>query len=147
MAVAASIVVNDASSVSHTFAVANTGADVVRWEDRSTAIYVGYDRVTLSLRRPVTKKPIKGQPFVSPKNRNLTVWVKIEKPILEIVGASPVTGFVPPPTVAYTLYMEQMFTLPERSLPANRADLYEYSKQILADTQIEAAIKSFIISS
>lgn len=109
-----SLVDGKATPVTHAFDPSRTAADMAMYEDRSAAQYIGYNKLTLSLRRPT------GQSRVA--NRNLGVYIKLEMPILETLGTSD-SGITPAPTVAYRPFFEATFTLPERSLLSERRDL------------------------
>lgn len=121
MAAIANIVLADAlgTPVNHTFEPARSTADFAQWEDRSSTYYVGYNKISMQLRRPSgTSKT---------GNRNLTAMVKVETPKLENVSNSTISGIAPAPTVAYRCVMERKYTLPERCALQDRKDLRKYS--------------------
>lgn len=137
MAAIANIVLTDgnATPVAHTFAPAKTSADMALYEDRVNGIYVGYNKLTVTLTRP------QGNSNVA--NRNLKLNVKIETPKLEVVSNSTVSGISPAPTISYRPFGELNFVFPERCSKADRKDLRAYFLKALADAAIIAAIEDY----
>lgn len=135
MSAIVNIVVNDglATPVAHTFAPAKTEADFALLEDRAGGFYVGYNKLTYRLTRPVGN--------VS-SSRNLKLSIKIETPKLETLGTNQ-AGLTPPPTVAYRPVAELMVTLPERSSLQDRKDLLAFVKNVLANGATTLAFEQY----
>lgn len=134
----ASITANDGETpaVSHTFEPAKTTADYAFWEDRDAGIYVGNKKLTLELIRP------KGNGNVG--NRNLQLKVRLELPRLEVLGNSS-SGITPPPTVAYRLAAEIVYTLPERSTQQERKNLRALTANLISSLQFTDAVEKLAI--
>lgn len=140
MGQAANIVINDgqASPASHTFAYVPYDGNIAGFEDRSPGIPIGYNRITISLRRP--RANVKSSTVAS---RNYRAVVKIETPKLETVSNSTVSGVAPAPTLSYRPMCTIEFVLPERSALTDRKDLLAYVKNALANTQVTNLIHDF----
>lgn len=128
MAIRANIAVNDgqATPVSHTFAPTSgdgnvPGVSIIRYEDRSGGVKVGFPTVEVHTRVP-TKT-----------NKNHKVSFVIKNPILETLSNSTVTGIAPAPTVAYETVFRGEFVLPERASEQSRKDVLAYAKNLLAN--------------
>lgn len=137
MGTATSIVLLDAAStpVSHTFAYNPMPQNVAGFEDRSIGVAVGYNRITMQLRRP---QPNRSRATVA--NRFYNATIKIESPILETVSNSTVSGIAPAPTVAYTTIAEMRFALPERSARVDRATIVKWAANLLLNSQVVTLI-------
>jgi hypothetical protein len=135
MAAISPIVMNDGQTtpVAHTFAPAKTVADFALLEDRAAGIYIGYNKLTMSLTRPT------GKPGSS---RNLKLSMKIETPKLETIGTAS-NGLTPPPLVAYRPVVELLFTLPERCSMQDRKDLAAYVKALVLNANFTAAVEQY----
>lgn len=110
----ASIVIADGqpTPVNRTFAPLMVNKDGVAFhENRVSGIQIGYDTLTIGLRR-ATK--------VAPTNK---LSVKLELPTLEVTSPSTSSGIQPAPTRAYTCTAFVEFLLPDRSTAQNREDL------------------------
>lgn len=120
MAAIANIVLADAlgTPVNHTFEPARSSADFAQWEDRSSTYYIGYNKITMQLKRPSN--------VGKPGERNLRVHVKIETPKLETVTNSTISGIAPAPTVSYRLTKESIYVLPERCALQDRKDIRKF---------------------
>lgn len=140
MAAIANIVINDAlaTPVAHTFAFGAIENDksvgTVMYEDRASGVYIGYNKLTLSVRRP-TGDARHG-------SRNLRLSVKIETPKLEVLGNSS-TGITPPPTVSYRPVAEIVVTMPERSSLQDRKDLQAFLVGSLSNTFVTDMFQKF----
>lgn len=140
MAAIANIVINDAlaTPVAHTFAFGSIENDkslgTVMFEDRANGVYIGYNKLTLSVRRP-TGDARSG-------NRNLRLMVKIETPKLEVLGNAS-TGVTPPPTVSYRPVAEVSITMPERSSLQDRKDLRAFIVAAMANTFVVDMFEKF----
>lgn len=128
MANIANIVLNDAQAtpVAHTFAPAKTATDMALWEDRSASQYIGFNKITMELKRP------NGNP--SQGNRNLKLVIKVETPKLENTTNSTVSGIAPAPTVSYRPVAELIVTLPERCALQDRKDLQKYLQNLMTNS-------------
>lgn len=135
MSAIANIVVNDglATPVAHIFSPAKTEADFAQLEDRAGGFYVGYNKLTYRLTRPVGN---------TSSSRNLKLSIKIETPKLETLGTNQ-AGLTPPPTVAYRPVVELMVTLPERSSLQDRKDLLAFTKNVLANAASTLAFEQY----
>lgn len=136
MAAAASILLTDGKTtpVVHTFAPAKTSADYSMFEDRSGGIYIGYNKLHLTLIRP------KGDSKVS--NRNLKVAIALEAPTLEVLG-NAANGLTPPPTLAYRLLGKLEFTFADRSSPAERKDVRVMMRDAMNNPAVVELIEQF----
>lgn len=137
MANIANIVLNDAQAtpVAHTFAPALVEAGRAVLEDRASGIYIGYNKLTLTLSRPT------GQP--NSATRNLVLGIKIETPKMETVSNGTVSGIAPAPTVSYRPWAELKVTVPERAALQDRKDLQKFLKDILSNTYVVDMFEKF----
>lgn len=132
MPASANITISDGQTtpVAHTFAPAKTSADYSLHEDRISGLYIGYNKLTMSLTRP------------NAKSRNIKLMVKVETPKLETLGTSA-SGFTPPPTVAYRPVCEVVFTFPERCALQDRKDLQAFVKNMFSNAFLTSAVENF----
>lgn len=137
MSAISNIVLNDGQGtpVAHTFAPAKTSADHALLEDRAVGIYVGYNKLTLTLTRPSGPSNV--------ASRNLKLSILIETPKLEVVSNSTVSGIPPAPTVSYRPKAELIVTLPERCSLQDRKDLQAYMKNLLNNAFVTDAFEKF----
>lgn len=137
MAAIANIVINDgqATPAAHTFAPAKTQADMALLEDRTAGIYIGYNKLTFALMRPVGAS--------KEATRNLKLSIKIETPKLETVSNNTVSGIAPAPTISYRPVVELMVTFPERCSLQDRKDLQAYIKNVLANSFVTDAFEKY----
>lgn len=137
MANIANIVLNDAQAtpVAHTFAPASVEAGRAVLEDRASGVYIGYNKLTLTLSRPT------GQPKSA--TRNLVLGVKMETPKMETVSSSTVAGIAPAPTVSYRPFAELKVTVPERSVLQDRKDLQKFMREVLANPFVTDMFEKF----
>lgn len=137
MAQIANMVINDgqATPVAHTFAPAKALADFALFEDRVSGVYIGYNKLTMSLTRP------KGSS--NQANRNLKLSIKVETPKLETVSNSTVSGIAPVPTISYRPVAELILTLPERCSLQDRKDLQAYVKNALNNAFVTDSIEKY----
>lgn len=150
MAAIAPIVLLDGAAVSRTFNVSNATADTARWEERTSSQFIGYQKATLTIRRPVMnqklvpqkrgKKPVMA--VVADPNRNIKVIFKVEVPVLETVGTNS-SGYLAVPVVSYRTVSENTFTLPERCTLDDRKTILNYARLALADTTLQNAVWNF----
>lgn len=122
--------------VQHTFEPARTSADMAMYEDRAATQYIGYNKLSIALKRPTGPS--------KQATRNISVEVRLETPVLETLGTND-AGMTPAPTVAYRPMVEVRFTLPERSLKQERKDLRVLIAGLLNQAPIYEAIENFSI--
>lgn len=140
MAAAANIVLNDAQAtpVAHTFIPLGPDQNGVWWfEDQSAASPIGYNRISVSLTRPLTSR--QGE---SAANRVTRVKIGVHTPKLENVTNSTISGISPAPTISYTMRSNVEFILPEKGSLQDRKDLRKYVQFAMADAAIVNAVES-----
>lgn len=137
MAAITNIVINDGltTPVAHTFAPAKTSADMALLEDRVSGIYIGYNKLTISLLRPVGD--------AKAATRNLKLLIKLETPKMEVVSNNTISGIAPAATVSYRPVVEMIATLPERSTLQDRKDLQAYIRNALSNAFITDAFEKY----
>lgn len=140
MGQAANIVINDglATPVAHTFAYVPYDGNIAGYEDRVSGIPIGYNRVTISFRRPKANTSA-----ASVASRNYRAIIKIDTPKLENVTNSTVSGVAPAPTLSYRPMCTLEWVLPERSQLQDRKDILAFVKNLLANAQITNLIHDF----
>jgi hypothetical protein len=118
----APIVLADGKStpVNHTFSPVHVRDGVAMYADRSTGIQVGFATIQTQMRDPVGK------------SRLNKVMMKIDVPVLEQTSPSTTTGIQPAPTKAYSLAVDLVAMLPERSTLAERKDLLAFLRNFVA---------------
>lgn len=110
----ANIVIADGqpTPVNRTFAPLMVDKAGVAWhENRVSGVQIGYDQLTIGLRRATN--------LVT----NNKLSVKLVLPTLEVTSPSTSTGIQPAPTLAYATTAFVEFVLPARSTSQNRKDL------------------------
>jgi hypothetical protein len=119
----ASISLVDGQPTPATRVFAPVGIDsnyVATYENRSTGIAVGYDGLSIGMRRP------------SKGNRNYKHTVRLALPTLETTSPSTSSGIQPAPTKAYDCFAVIEFVSPERSTTQNRKDMVTLLRNALA---------------
>lgn len=140
MAAAANIVLADAQAtpVNHTFVPLGPDANGVWWfEDQSGTSPIGYNRISLELKRPMN-----GAQGEDSSKRVSRVKIGIHTPKLENVTNSTVSGVAPAPTLSYIPRCIVEYILPERSALQDRKDIRKYVQFLMADTAIVNACES-----
>lgn len=140
MPAAANIVLNDAlaTPVAHTFVPLGPDKNGVFWfEDQSGASPIGYNRISLELRRPMN-----GSAGESSANRMVRCKIGVHTPKLENTTNSTVSGVAPAPTLSYIPRANMEFILPERSALQDRKDIRKYAQFLLADTLVVALVET-----
>lgn len=135
---AANIVLADAlvTPVNHTFIPVGPDSNGVQWyEDQSRPADIGFWRISVDVRKPLP--PAAGSVSTGRVNR---VIISLHEPQLETVG-NVVGGFVPAPQVAYISRSKVEFLLPERGVLQERKDMRKMTMNLLADSQIVAAVE------
>lgn len=140
MAAAANIVLSDAQAtpVAHTFVPLGPDANGVWWfEDQSGASPIGYNRISLSITRPLN-----GAAGDDSAKRVARVKIGVHTPKLENTTNSTVSGVAPAPTISYVPRFNCEFLLPERAALQDRKDLRKFAHFVLADTAVVTAVES-----
>ncbi len=140
MSAVASIVLADAlaTPVNHTFIPLGQDSNGVWWfEDQSQASPIGYWRVSIEIRRPVTAK--NGD---SSKDRMNRVITALHMPTLETLSNSTVSGIEPAPTVAWIERSKTEYMVPERATLQNRKDLRKMTQNLQANTMVVDCVES-----
>lgn len=132
----ADVTIQDGTSptpVTHTFNPTKTTADYALWEDRehNGGIYVGNMKLAMSLSRPTGNSNM--------GNRNLKLVMRLETPVLEVVGNSA-AGITPPPQVAFRPIAELVMTLPERMTKQQRTDLRALMRSAMGHSAFIGAV-------
>lgn len=138
----AAVTINDgqATPVAHTFSpIRIDDKGVASFYDRSGGIAIGFPKVTVSLREPISA--VKSG-TASDKNRNYKGVITIDVPKLESTSAATGTGIAPAPTVAYVPAARVEFLLPERSTLAERNDLLAYTINGLSNATIKSVFQN-----
>lgn len=120
-----------ATPVSHQFSPATYVGNLSTNEDRLSGITAGFGLLKMSLTRASKGGTV---------NR---VRLRLEMPTLETnaTTGSP-AGFVPPPTLAYTLVADITFLLPTRCSLDERKDLLALAKNLLAHATPTAMVQN-----
>lgn len=119
----ANIVIADGqpTPVNRTFAPLMVDKAGVAWhENRATGIQIGYDTLTIGLRRATQQVT------------NNKLAVKLTLPTLEVTSPSTATGIQPQPTKAYELTAFVDFVLPSRSNTQERKNLITLLRNAVA---------------
>lgn len=127
MTAMADIVLNNgaATPVAKSFKAKSVIGTLAKWEQRDAGVPIGYIRLSLETKDSSTTRRVK---------------VVVSKPALEAVsGASPL-GFVPAPTLAYTLQGSAEFVMSTRASDAEKADLLAYMQNALTHAIFKGAI-------
>lgn len=121
MAIRGNITLTDAAGtpVNRVYFPTQSGDGLINWQDRTQAIFVGQNRLTVSQR--LANKQTK---------TNKLSW-KLETPILEQTSPSTATGIQPAPTVAYTPLATLEFVLPDRMSLQERKDLLAQMRDLI----------------
>jgi hypothetical protein len=136
---ATAIVIADAQAtpVNHTFNPVGflpATPDVFLFEDRSPGSFIGFNRITGSVIRPVSAS--------KQANGDIRVKVQLILPKLETLGNAS-SGITPPDTLAYNTKVDVTYTLSERSSQLDRDNVVKMLPLLLADSQIKAMVQSF----
>lgn len=133
MSAISNVVINNGANtpVSKTFSPSLVSTNLVRWDDRSGGIILGFPKVSISNRMP------------NKNAKSYKVTCKVEVPILEQTSASTASGIQPAPTLAYTLVGVLDLIMPERSTLSERKDLLAFVKNFIANAAISTAVENF----
>lgn len=140
MAAVANIVLADAQAtpVNHTFIPLGPDSNGVWWfEDQSASTPIGYNRLSIELKRP--SNPAPGASADS--SRMCRLKLGIHCPVLETISNNS-AGLQPAPTVAYIARASLELMIPERSTLQNRKDLRKYAEKLFADAIVIAAAEN-----
>lgn len=118
MAALAVIYANDGETVpvTHTFTPLGPDQDGVQWFEQTApapANALAAKRISVSIKRAIPGKTQNGVARLT-----LRMWY----PVMETLSTSD-SGITPPPTVAYQLYTEVRYVIPERSTEQERKNL------------------------
>jgi hypothetical protein len=102
--------------------------DVIHYRDRTQAISVGQNRLTVGQR-------LAGKAAPTYK----VVW-RLEAPILAVTAPTTSTGIQPAPTVAYTNLANLEFVLHERATQQERKDLLAQMRDLIDEAIITSQI-------
>lgn len=133
------VVINDGAvaPVAHTFKPVSLREDVARYADVVSGVPIGFGRMSLSLRQPITSN----KPGANSKGSVYRASLKLDIPVMELTSPSTGSGIQPAPTVAYTSVVSIEFVLPARSSIAERKDILAYAKNLLS----HAAATSLVV--
>lgn len=113
--------------VNRTFAPLMVDKNGVAWhENRASGVQIGYDQMTLALRRATP---------VSAINK---FTLKLTLPILEVTSPSTASGIQPAPTLAYANSVYVDFLMHTRSTSQNRKDLVTLLRNALVNGGVVA---------
>lgn len=134
-ALAAIAAINDAETtpVAHTFTPLGPDKDGVQWFEQTApaaANGLAAKRFSFSIKRAVPGKQLNGVARITGR-----FWY----PVMETVATSD-SGITPPPTVAYQLYAEVRYVIPERSTEQERKNI----KAIVTNVQFNAIIQDLL---
>jgi len=127
MGIRANITLTDATPVTpvnRVYSPTQSGDGLIRWQDRTQAIFVGQNRLTVSQR------------LADKQARTNKLSWKLETPILEQTSPSTSTGIQPAPTVAYTPIATVEFVLPDRMTTQERKDLLAQLRDLLEEAVV-----------
>lgn len=93
-----------------------------------SGIQVGFPTIVVATRKSTRQ------------NKNNKITFTVNRPVLENVSNSTVSGVAPAPTVAYTALFKGEFILPERSTIEVRKDLLAYVKNLFANAVVTSAV-------
>lgn len=106
----------ETTPVNHSFTPLGPDKDGIQWFEQTTpapANALAAKRVSVSIKRAVPGKQQNGVARLI-----LRLWY----PVMETLSTSD-SGIIPPPTVAYQLYAEVRYVIPERSTEQERKNL------------------------
>lgn len=115
--------------VQHTFTPLGPDADGVQWFEETVpapANSLAAKRFSVSIKRPAPGKSLDGVARVT-----IRLWL----PVMETLATSD-TGITPAPTVAYRLYAELRYVVPERSTVQERKNMVALVKNFTSAASI-----------
>lgn len=121
MGIRGTIVLTDAAAtpVNHSYFPVKSDGDKLSWIDRTQAIAVGQNRLSL-VQRLASKNA----------ETNKLSW-RLETPVLAQTSPSTGTGIQPAPTVAYTNLVSLEFVLHQRATLQERKDLLAQVRDLI----------------
>lgn len=140
MTAVANIVLADAQAtpVNHTFVPLGPDKNGAWWwEDQSASSPIGYNRISMSLTRPITSSA----GLSSGSDRMARVKVQIHTPKLETLGTND-AGITPAPTISYVPRFTCEFPMPERSSLQDRKDLRKFAYLLLQEAQLTGMVET-----
>lgn len=109
--------------------------DTEYFEDQSGSDPAGYNRISIRLKRDLSKGPGKGASVGV--NR---VVLTVHTPVMETIGVSD-GGIAPPASIAYIPAVRIEFTKEHRTTLQKSKDLRKYAIGLLSDPQVIAAVE------
>jgi len=130
MAIRGNITLTDAATtpVNRVYSPTQSGDGLIQWVDRTQAILVGQNRLTVSQR------------LANKQVRTTKVAWKLETPILEQTSPSTSTGIQPAPTVAYTSIGTIELVLPDRCTLQERKDLLAQMRDLIDEAIVTSMV-------
>lgn len=127
----ANIILTDAAAtpVNRTYYPTQSADGLISWRDRTQAVFVGQNRLTVSQR------------MANRQTKATKLQWKLETPVLEQTSTSTTTGVAPPPTVAYTPLATIEFVLPDRASLQERKDLLAQVRDLLGEAIVTAQVQ------
>lgn len=131
MAIRANITLTDGAvtPINRVYFPTQSSENSIVWRDRTSAIYVGQNRLTAEQR------------LATRQSRATKLHWKLETPVLEQTSPSTATGIQPQPTVAYTLLGEVKLVLPDRCSLQERKDLLLQLRDLLSEAIVTAQVQ------
>jgi len=131
MAALSAVYANDGETVpvSYTFTPLGPDQDGVQWFEQTApapANALAAKRVSVQIKRAVPGKQ---------QNGVARLTIRMWYPVMETLSTSD-SGITPPPTVAYQLYAEVRYVIPERSTEQERKNL----RQLLVNFGVSGSI-------
>lgn len=115
--------------VQHTFTPLGPDADGVQWFEQTTpapANSLAAKRFSVSIKRAAPGKTLNGVARITGR-----FWM----PVMETLATSD-SGIMPAPTVAYQLYAEVRYVIPERSTEQERKNMVALTKNLTSASTI-----------
>jgi len=130
MGIRANVTLTDAATtpVNRVYYPTQSGDGLIQWRDRTQAVYVGQNRLTVSQR------------LADKRTKATKLSWKLETPVLEQTSTSTTTGVPPPPTVAYTPLASIDLVLPDRCSQQERKDLLAQVRDLLGEAIVTSQV-------
>lgn len=107
---------------------------IATFADKSAGSAIGWRTLKLQLVEPKGRQSVK-----SSNERVYRIRYWFTAPVLETLSTND-NGYLPPPTVAYTLRANGEFTIPERATEAERKDLAAFVKNAAACAAVQTQL-------
>lgn len=130
MAQRGNIAINDGAvtPVVHTYFPTQSADGLISWRDRTNAVYIGQNRLTVEQR------------LANRATKATKLSWKLETPVLEQTSTSTATGVPPPPTVAYTPLIKIEIVLPDRCSLQERKDALAQARNLFASALVTTQV-------